>query len=93
MITPELYAIFGKHAQAHREAKLQSQKGDGSAAPVDLPKTVGKEVKMRLVVCCQRAQAGCCCVSACFTQDTFSYIEVDLTRTFPQLAFFQVLES
>jgi len=87
MITPELYEIFGQQATRARRQRLQELKmlaqrsQDVSASSNSSDSTSPTAASTSSLVPSQSFTLG--------KESTFAYIDVDLTRTYPSLAFFQ----
>jgi len=80
MVTPELFAIFGQHATAARKrrtAELQSKhNATAHPSPSSAHSPSSQPTDSKTSVAESKEQ-------------TFAYIDMDLSRTFPSLAFFQ----
>ena len=91
MITQELYEIFGQQAQRARKQRLQELKALNNAQ--EGQHTAGAAAAAASSASATASPAAPSLPSsASFTlgrESTFSYIDVDLTRTYPSLAFFQ----
>ncbi len=101
MVTQELYEIFGQQAARARKMRVEElkalnhvQNGDvvGAAAMAAAASAAASTPGDMASPSASPSSSSALPSSPCWSfgkQSTFSYIDVDLTRTYPSLAFFQ----